>query len=338
MTQPPAPPSPPAYGPPPGAYGPPPGGYGPPPGGYGPPPGGYGPPPGGYGPPPGGYGPVPDPPPPVPTERPRTPWWAGLLAVLGVLAVVATLVGVTSALVYAAATRTSEVAVAETGVRELRLTGVAGGASVTTRTSSDGEVMGTARLTTSWDEADVTVERQGDVLLLEADCDQQAWPRRCEVAFDLVVDPSTDVVVDMVTGGFEADGLSGDVAVDMVTGGVMLTAAASQQVDVQVTTGGVALDFAVAPRQVEVSTVTGGIAIGLPVDGQAYAVSTDVSVGGSDVSVPTDPSSSRSIEASTTVGGIEVRNGPVDVTGSQTTWDGSGWGGGAPARPDRPTP
>lgn len=293
MTQPPAPPAPPAYGP-----------------------------------PPGGYGRVP--PPPVPTERPRTPWWARLLAVLGVVAVVLTLVAVTSALVYAAATRTSEVAVDETGVRELRLTGVAGGASVTTRTATDGEVSGTARLTTSWDEADVTVTRQGDVLLLEADCDQQAWPRRCDVDFDLVVDPSTDVVVDMVTGGFEADGLSGDVVVDMVTGGVMLTSAASSQVDVQVTTGGVAMDFVAAPQQVQVSTVTGGIAIGLPVDGEAYAVSTDVSVGGSEVSVPNDPSSSRTIDASTTVGGIEVRNGPVDVTGSHTTRDRSGWPGGTP--------
>ncbi len=320
MTQPPAPPAPPAYGPPPGGYGPPPGGYGPPPGGYGPPPGGYGPPPGGHGPPSGGAGRVP--PPPVPTERPRTPWWARLLAVLGVVAVVLTLVAVTSALVYAAATRTSEVAVDETGVRELRLTGVAGGASVTTRTAADGEVSGTARLTTSWDEADVTVERQGDVLLLEADCDQQAWPRRCDVDFDLVVDPGTDVVVDMVTGGFEADGLSGDVVVDMVTGGVMLTSVASPQVDVEVTTGGVALDFVTAPRQVQVSTVTGGIAIGLPLDGEAYAISTDVSVGDSNVSVPTDPSASRSIEASTTVGGIEVRNGPVHVTGSRTTCDG----------------
>jgi len=251
----------------------------------------------------------------VPANRPPTPWWAGLLAVLGVLAVAVTLAVVVSALVYQAATRTSEVSVDETGVRELRITGVTGGASVTTETSADGQTTGTARLTTSWNEADVRVRRQGDVLLLEAGCDDQGWPRRCEIDYDLVVDPGTDVVVDMVTGGFEADGLSGDVTVDMTTGGVMLTESSSQQVDVQVTTGGVALDFVTPPTQVRATTVTGGIAIGLPQDGETYAVSTDVSVGGSEVSVPTDPTSPRSIEASTTVGAIEVRSGPVDVGG-----------------------
>lgn len=310
MTRPPAPPAPPSYGPPPGGYSPPPGGYGPPPGGYGPPP-----------------GPVPSkgpPPRPVPVDRPRTPWWAGMLAVLGVLTVVVTVAAVVSGLVYLAATRTSEVAVDETGVRELRITGVTGSTSISTEPSPDGEVSGTARLTTSWNEADVTVERQGDVLLLDADCDGQGWPRRCDIDYDLVVDPSTDVVVDMVTGGFQAEGLGGDVTVDMVTGGVMLTESSSQQVEVDVITGGVAVDFVSPPTLLRATTVTGGIAVGLPQDGETYAISTDVSVGGEDIRVPDDPSSSRSVEASTSVGGIEVRYGPVDVTGSQRRWEDSG--------------
>ncbi|WP_380166200.1 hypothetical protein [Jannaschia sp. R86511] len=138
-------------------------------------------------------------------------------------------------------------------------------------------------------------------------------------------------MVDMVTGGFEADGLAGDVVVDMTTGGVLLTDSSSQQVDVQVTTGGAALEFSAAPTDVRVSTVTGGITIGLPDDGEAYAVSTDVSVGGSDVSVPTDPSSSRSVEAATTVGGIDVHTGTVDVHGE--SWEGRPGPGFGPQAP-----
>ncbi len=236
-----------------------------------------------------------------------------MLAVLGVLTVAVALAAAVTALVYQAATRSSEVAVDETGVRELRVTGVTGGTSVTTRDSTDGGVSGTARLTTSWNEAEVTLERQGDVLLLEADCDRQDWPRRCEIDYDLVVDPDTDVVVDLVTGGFEATGLSGDVDVDLTTGGVLLSEATSQRVDVSVTTGGVALQFVEPPTDVVVSTVTGGIGIGLPDDGEAYAVNTDVSVGGANVGVRTDPSSRRAIEAATTVGGIEVGYESVHV-------------------------
>ena len=299
--QPPAPPAPPSPPTPPGGYGPPPGGYGPPPGGYGPPPGGYGPSPGGYGPPPA----------PHPTgERPPTPWWAAVLAVLGVVVVVGLVATALTALVLEAATRTDEVAIQEQGVAEVRITGVTGGANIETDEDADGDVTGTARATTSWQEAEVTVERRGDVLLLDARCPDEGWPRRCEIGYDLVVDPDTDVVVDIVTGGLRADGLAGDVDVSVTAGGVLLTSLTSGTVVADVTTGGVVLSFDAPPDEVRVNAATGGIGIDVPDDGTAYDVRTSVSVGNASVGVPTEDGAARSIEASTRVGGIEIDAGP----------------------------
>ena len=259
--------------------------------------------------------PLPTPPPA--TQRPPVPWWASILAVLGVLLVLGVLTSVVAALVVESATRTVREPVQETGVRTLRIEGVTGGVDLRTDDAAAGAVTGAARVTTSWQEADLETVRDGDELVLRATCPEQGWPRRCEVAYDLQVDPDVDVVVDIVTGGLQARGLAGDVDVSVTAGGVLLRELTSQVVQVDVTTGGVAMDFTVPPREVGASATTGGIDIGLPSDGTAYAVRTSVSVGDAGVSVPVDDAARRSIVASTTVGGISIH------TGDQAGWDAS---------------
>lgn len=225
---------------------------------------------------------------------------------LGVAVVVTSLTVGVLAVVVVAATRTSSTSVAEQGINEIRISGATGGASIQTQTRTDGRVSGTARATTTWQEAEVTSVRDGDVLLLTARCPDGGWPGRCDVSYTLVVDPDTDVVVDIGTGGLQADGLAGDVSVSITAGGVLLTDLRSDDVEAAVTTGGVAMEFSESPTQVLASTTTGGVSITLPDDGLAYDVRTAVSVGDSSVRVPTDPDSPRSIDATTTVGGIDI--------------------------------
>ena len=250
-----------------------------------------------------------------PSQRPPVPWWASVLAVLGVLLVVGVLASVVAALVVQSATRTVREPVEETGVRTLRIEGVTGGVQLRTDDAAAGTVSGSTRVTTSWQEAEVETVRDGDELVLRATCPEQGWPRRCEVAYDLQVDPDVDVVVDIVTGGLQARGLAGDVDVSVTAGGVLLEELTSQVVQVDVTTGGVAMDFAAPPREVGARATTGGIDIDLPSDGTAYAVRTSVSVGDAGVSVPVDDDANRSVVASTTVGGISIH------TGDQAGWD-----------------
>lgn len=251
--------------------------------------------------------PAPQGPTPPPASRPPVPWWAAVLAVVGVLLVVAVVAAVVGVLVVQSATRTVRVPVAETGVRTLRIEGVTGGVDLSTDGAAAGAVSGSTRVTTSWQDADVELVRDGDELVLRATCPDQGWPRRCEVGHDLLVDPDVDVVVDIVTGGLHGTGLAGDVDVSVTAGGVMLEETASQDVRVDVTTGGVALDFRSPPREVEVTATTGGIDIVVPADGTVYAVRTSVSVGDDGVAVPVDDDADRSLVASTTVGGISIR-------------------------------
>lgn len=255
------------------------------------------------------YGPPPAP--AVPVRRPPTPWWAVVLAVLGVAVVVGLVGAGTTALVVQAGTREVTEQVDEQGVRTLRIVGVTGGANLVADPDADpGTITGQSRVTSTWQDAELTVSRDGDELLLQASCPDPRWPRRCDIGYDLRVDPDIDVVVDIVTGGLRAQGLAGDVDASVSAGGVLLEDMTSQRVEVDVTTGGAALGFSEAPRDVRVTTTTGGIGIGLPDDGDPWAVRTSVTVGGATVDVPTDDAAPRSIEASTTVGGIEI--GPVD--------------------------
>lgn len=254
--------------------------------------------------------------PPVPSERPPTPWWAAVLAVLGVGLVLSLLVAGVSALLVESATREVSEQVDQDGVRTLRIVGVTGGANLVADPDAEpGTVTGRARVTSTWQDAELSTTRDGDELLLQASCPDAGWPRRCEIGYDLQVDPDVDVVVDIVTGGLRVQGLAGDVQASVSAGGVLLEDLTSRAVEVDVTTGGAAMSFAEAPDDVRVSTTTGGIGIGLPDDGEPWAVRTSVSVGGATVDVPTDDDATRSIEASTTVGGIQI--GPAD----QGQWD-----------------
>ncbi|MFC3690414.1 hypothetical protein [Aquipuribacter hungaricus] len=246
---------------------------------------------------------------PPPGSRPPVPWWAGVLAVLGVLTVLGVVGAAVAGLVVEASTRDVTERVDETGVRTLRIEGVTGGVNLETEDAPAGTVRGSTEVTTAFQEAELTTVRDGDELVLRATCPDTGWPRRCDVGYDLVVDPDLDVVVDIVTGGLRGSGLAGDVDVSVTAGGVLLEDTRSQDVGVDVTTGGIALSFVEPPREVRLTATTGGIDVGVPDDGTAYDMRTSVTVGEVGVSLPDDDDAERSISASTTVGGISIHTG-----------------------------
>lgn len=241
-----------------------------------------------------------------PDARPPVPWWAGVFAVIGVLVVVVSLVVATGAVVVAASTRSTGTDISAQGVERLHLVGPTGGASIETDPDMSGRVTGTAVLTTSFREVEVDVEQDGDVLVLSAQCPRSAPFQRCEVSYELTVGPDVDLEVDIVTGGVEATGLGGEVDVTVTTGGVQLLDLTSRLVDVAVTTGGVDLVFDEAPTAVVASTTVGGVSVTVPDDGTTYDVLTSVSVGDAVVAIDTDRDARRSIEATTSVGGVSV--------------------------------
>jgi len=70
--------------------------------------------------------------------------------------------------------------------------------------------------------------------------------------------------------------------------------------------GGIDLRFAAAPARVRVQSHDGSIGVHVPHDGTSYRVTTDVSDGHEDVSVPTDPGVVRHIDVTASDGSITV--------------------------------
>ncbi|WP_336923989.1 hypothetical protein [Aquipuribacter sp. SD81] len=242
-----------------------------------------------------------------PAGRPPVPWWAAVLAVLGVLVVVALVAGVVGAAVLASGTRTVRGPVEATGVRQVVVQGATGGVRVRTDGAAPGAVTGTSSLTTSWADGTVSATQDGGVLTLTVECPSQAWPRRCDVGYDLLVDPDVDLDVDLAAGGLEAEGVAGDVTASVGAGGVSLRRATSQTVDVAVSTGGASLDFAAPPRSVTASSSVGGLVVTLPDDGTAYDVTSRVSVGEAQVGVTDTPGADRVLDLTASVGGVDVQ-------------------------------
>ena len=70
--------------------------------------------------------------------------------------------------------------------------------------------------------------------------------------------------------------------------------------------GGIDLRFAAAPARVQVRSHDGSIGVHVPHDGTSYRVTSDVSDGHQDVSVPTDPGAVRHIDVKASDGSITV--------------------------------
>lgn len=163
------------------------------------------------------------------------------------------------------------------------------------------------------DEPEVTEAMRGDVLAIEADCDDGAFTffgsDRCEVAFDLLVPAAMDAEVRSSVGEVHLDGLEGGIDVESNVGDVEGTNLRAASTDIDSDVGSVRLEYAQVLGDIDVSTETGDIEIIVPDDGTTYDVVAESSVGSQDVGIATDPGSQADyvIRVSTSVGEITVR-------------------------------
>lgn len=243
---------------------------------------------------------------PAPT-RPPTPWWAYVFAVAGVLLVLGLVAAGVTAAAVAMSTSVVTDSIEADGVQRLQVEAVTGSVTVRTEPTMGDRVEITTRTVSTWQEPELVREQAGEVLDVALDCPRQGWLNRCEGSFDVVMGPDTELDISLVTGGVDGTALAGDVDIQVVTGGVMLERLASETVSVDITTGGVDLDFAQPPTDVLADVSVGGVTIAVPDDGTVYDVAVSSGVGGEDVTVDTSGDSDNRIEVATSVGGTEVR-------------------------------
>jgi hypothetical protein len=164
---------------------------------------------------------------------------------------------------------------------------------------------------------------EGDRLLLDATC-PSFLSSFCEVIYTVETPPGVDVLVRSELG-VTVEGIDGDVDVTSDQGGVELSriggtlradsdqgtvrGSGLRSPDVEATTdqGGVALRFDAEPERVVADSDQGDVEVVVP-DGEAfYRLDTDTDQGRVVRDIRTDPSSDRSITASTDQGDVILR-------------------------------
>jgi Putative adhesin len=128
----------------------------------------------------------------------------------------------------------------------------------------------------------------------------------CSVDLDITVPHGTAVEITSRTGDARADGLSGVLTTNTTTGDITLRGLRSPQVTAVATTGDVTVAMVGDPQTVQARSSTGDVHVSLPDDGTAYRVNAGSAVGGRSVKVPTDPTSTRGITATASVGDVTV--------------------------------
>lgn len=171
-----------------------------------------------------------------------------------------------------------------------------------------------------------SAEVRGDTLVVESDCPgfPMVW---CSVDYRLEIPDDLDVDVDTRNGRIEIRDVHGHVDVQSSNGPIDLArldgpvdartsngpvearGLRGERASVATSNGPVALSFAEPPTSVQVATSNGPVEIILPEDPDvAYSIDADTNfVGRTDIGVRTDPTSDRSIAASTSNGSVTVR-------------------------------
>lgn len=123
-----------------------------------------------------------------------------------------------------------------------------------------------------------------------------------------VRDLESAVTVDTSNGRLDLAGIGGTLEAHSSNGSVEARSLTSDVVDARTSNGSVELAFVGTPTTVDTHTSNGSIEVVVPDDGDPYAVDVESRFTGStDTSVRTDPTTERSIAASTSNGSVTVR-------------------------------
>lgn len=108
-------------------------------------------------------------------------------------------------------------------------------------------------------------------------------------------------------GAVELSGVAGDVDVETRNGAITATSLSSAVVRADTRNGAIRFGFAQDPRLVTARSVNGPVHIAVPSSGTGYRVHLDTRNGKTATAVLTDPSSPRSIVATTRNGDVTIR-------------------------------
>ena len=278
--------------------------------------------------------PPPPQPQPAPNPQPTTPPPAGRRMSRGSrTALIVTLAVVTVAIVVGLVTigtvlrgggvggSYADTATADAGTRVLA---TVPNASVDLRPSPDDQVHVDARGTYFGAAPTLRVTTSGGVTSISGGCPNQ-WFGFCSVKLTVRLPAALPLNVVAQNGRLTAAGLTGaldlettngailtegsrgDLKLQTTNGAIDVRDSSSRRVTATTTNGGVELDFLDPPSAVEARSTNGALTVRVPADGVTYRVDARTTNGEIETgSVPSDPSSRRSLTAATTNGKVTV--------------------------------
>jgi hypothetical protein len=122
----------------------------------------------------------------------------------------------------------------------------------------------------------------------------------------VTVPAETRVTVSSDSSTVHVDGIAGDVSARSSSGGVEGSLLRAPRVTARSSAGGVSLSFAAPPEQVRASSSSGGVTVLLPDGPETYRVEVSSSSGSTRTDVRTDPTSTRTIDATSSAGPVRV--------------------------------
>jgi len=149
--------------------------------------------------------------------------------------------------------------------------------------------------------------------------------RACSISYEIAVPPGYVIEVAANTARVEVHGVTvnelqinasrgstqledvkGSVEINSTSGSITGTRLGLQDFVARVGSGRTSLGFTSPPEQVTATTASGAVTIRLPAGGGPYRVAATSGSGEEDVQVPTDPSSSRHIDVTSSSGDVAV--------------------------------
>jgi hypothetical protein len=197
-------------------------------------------------------------------------------------------------------------------------------AAVELRPGTDDQVHVETRGTYFGSMPTLKVTTSGGVTSVSGGCPSQ-WFGFCSVNLTVTLPASLPVVVRAQNGRVTATGLTGPLKLASTNGQITTTGtrgeielrttngsirvgdAASRRVTAETTNGSIELEFLDAPTAVDARSTNGNVTVRVPPDGVTYSVDVRTTNGKiENESVPSDPSSRRSITAATTNGNVTI--------------------------------
>lgn len=190
--------------------------------------------------------------------------------------------------------------------------------------SPDGDVHVLARVTYRSEKPELIQESTASGVLLDNRCAGGWWFASCSVDYEVQVPPAFAVDVDASSGGVVVRAVDGPVVVDVSSGDIEVqdvtaelslrtssgevsgSGVRSQIVRAETSSGDIRLELATAPQELDAVASSGEIDIAVP-GTEAYRVAATTSAGEEQVDVRQDPSSTRSISATSSSGDVTVR-------------------------------